>query len=284
MDETEIFEEGQAFETPPPGEAGAFIVDLEGFEGPIDVLLSLAREQKLDLAQISILALADQYLAFVAEARRHNLELAADYLVMAAWLAYLKSRLLLPDLGDGEEPSGAEMAIALAFQLKRLEAMQQAGQELMARSRLGAEFRARGEPESYRRITNTVYDLSLFELLKAYGDQQRRGGHSGPLLIEPFELHTVDDALVRLRRLLGATPDWQSLWQFLPKDLRKGLVMRSAVASTFSAGLELAKEGKARIQQATVFGPIFMRSTDEGSDRVAVNDDAPDTIQETTEE
>ncbi len=281
MDETENFEEGQAFDTPPPGESGAFIVDLEGFEGPIDVLLSLAREQKLDLAQISILALADQYLAFVAEARRHNLELAADYLVMAAWLAYLKSRLLLPDLGDGDEPSGEELADALAFQLERLEAMQQAGQALMARNRLGAEFRARGAPESYRRITNSVYELSLFELLKAYGDQQRRGGHSGTLMIEPFELHTVDDALVRLRRLLGTTPDWQNLWQFLPKDLRKGLVVRSAIASTFTAGLELAKEGKVRIQQASVFGPIFLRSVGAGDDRAAVNDDE---IQETTEE
>lgn len=281
MDETETFKEGQAFETPPPAESGAFIVDLEGFEGPIDVLLSLARDQKLDLAQISILALADQYLEFVAEARRHNLELAADYLVMAAWLAYLKSRLLLPDMGDGDEPSGDELAAALAFQLKRLEAMQSAGQGLMARNRLGAEFRARGAPESYRRIVNSVFDLSLFELLKAYGEQQRRDGNSGPLLIEPFELHTVDDALVRLRRLLGTTPDWQNLWQFLPKDLRKGLVVRSAVASTFTAGLELAKEGKARIQQASVFGPIYLRSASENKGRGAVNDD---TIQETTEE
>jgi len=281
MDKTEIFEEGQAFETAPPVESGAFIVDLEGFEGPIDVLLLLAREQKLDLAQISILALADQYLAFVADVRRHNLEPAADYLVMAAWLAYLKSRLLLPGSSDGEEPSGEELATALAFQLKRLEAMQRAGEALMARNRLGGDFWARGAPESFRRITNSVYELSLFELLKAYSEQQRRGGHFGPLMIEPFELHTVDDALVRLRRLLGTTPDWENLWQFLPKDLRKGLIVRSAVASTFAAGLELAKEGKARIQQAVAFGSIFLRAVDGGDNRGAVNEGE---MQEATEE
>ncbi len=176
MDDIDTFEEGGDFTdasslgSPP----GTFVVDLDGYEGPIDVLLMLAREHKLDLTRISILALADQYLAFVAEARRTNLELAADYLVMAAWLAYLKSRLLLPDLGEEDEPTGEEMAAALAFQLQRLEVMQDAGQKLMARNRLGQDFFPCGAPETFRALINPVLEVTLFDLLKAYGDQRRR--------------------------------------------------------------------------------------------------------------
>lgn len=255
----EAFVEGQAFEAPLGGSGASFVVDLEGFEGPIDVLLSLAREHKLDILQMSMVALAEQYLAFVAEARRRNLELAADYLVMAAWLAYMKSRLLLPDLEGEDEPSGEEMAAALAFQLKRLQSMQDAGQGLMARSKLGIDFFGRGEPEVFRRTFNTVYDASLFDLLKAYGDQQRRKDTGGPLHIEPFEIYTVEDALQRLRRLLGPIPEWRSLWGFLPDDLRDGLMLRSAVASTFAASLEMAREGHLKLQQAGAFGPIHIR-------------------------
>lgn len=240
--------------------ASAFVVDLDGYEGPIDVLLTLARQHKLDLTRISILALADQYLVFVTEARHRNLELAADYLVMAAWLAYLKSRLLLPDLGDEDEPSGEEMASALAFQLQRLEAMRNAGQGLMARARLGTAFFRRGAPETFRALTNPVLEVTLFELLKTYGEQKRRAA-GGVLRIEPFEIHTVEDALERLKGLLGSTPGWESLWRFLPEGLLEGLVARSAIASTFAASLELAREGKIKLRQSSPFGTIYLKPT-----------------------
>lgn len=205
MDPSLPFEEDAAS---PSETAAAFVVDLDGYEGPLDVLLALARDQKVDLTQISILALADQYLAFMNEARRRDLELAADYLVMAAWLAYMKSRLLLPDLNAEDEPSGEEMAAALAYQLRRLEAMREAGQKLMSRARLGQDFFKRGEPETFRRQTEAVYEANLFELLRAYGNQKRRRGARGPLHIEPFEIYTVDDALKRLNQFLGTNVNW----------------------------------------------------------------------------
>lgn len=258
MDDFDSFEDGIGPGGLPIGES--FVVDLDGFEGPIDVLLSLAREHKLDLTRISILALADQYLEFVTKVRRTNLELAADYLVMAAWLAYLKSRLLLPDLGGEDEPTGEEMAAALAFQLQRLEAMQNAGQRLMARSRLRHDFFPRGAPETFRALVNPILEVTLYDLLKAYGDQKRRGP-GGPLHIEPFDIYTVEDALKRLHKLLGSTPDWESLWQFLPEGALEGLVARSAIASTFAASLELAREGKVKLRQHDAFGPIYLKST-----------------------
>ena len=248
-------------ETPTVHREVIFMVDLDGYEGPLDVLLSLARDQKLDITQISILALADQYLKFIMEAQKRNLEIAADYLVMAAWLAYMKSRLLLPDLGGEDEPTGEEMAAALAFQMQRLEAMQNSGQLLMDRPQLGRDFFARGEPEKHPVETEEVLEVTLFERLQAYARQRRRGNKGDRTLhIEPFEVYTVEDALKRLRRLLGRTPDWQSLWSYLPEELRGGLFGRSAVASTFAASLELAKEGKVNIRQTDTFGPIFLRS------------------------
>ncbi|MBM10012.1 MAG: segregation/condensation protein A [Magnetovibrio sp.] len=204
---TEVFKEGQAFELASETSEAAFTVDLEGFEGAIDVLLALARDHKLDITQMSMSALADQYLAFVSEARRSNLELAADYLVMAAWLAYMKSRLLLPDIGADDEPSGEELANALAFQLKRLQAMKEAGECLRKRSQLGTDFFWRGDPEIFRRTYNMVYDASLFDLLKAYGSLQYRKGSASALRIEPFEIYTVEDALVRLRRMVRVVPE-----------------------------------------------------------------------------
>ncbi|MDA1091235.1 MAG: ScpA family protein [Proteobacteria bacterium] len=243
---------------------GIFVVDLDGYEGPIDVLLTLARAHKLDLTKISILALADQYLEFVAEARRTNLELAADYLVMAAWLAYLKSRLLLPDLGEEDEPTGEEMAAALAFQLRRLEVMQDAGQKLMARSHLGREFFRRGAPESFKALLNPVLQVTLFDLLKAYGDQKRRV-EGGILHIQAFEIYTVEEALKRLKSLLGSTPDWESLWRFLPEGVLEGLVQRSAIASTFTASLELAREGRVKLRQSGPFGPIYLKAADQNA-------------------
>lgn len=246
-----------------------FLVDLDGFEG-IDVLLSLARDQKVDLVHISILALADQYLQFVTEARRRNLELAADYLVMAAWLAYLKSRLLLPDLSEEDEPSGEEMAAALQFQLRRLEAMQEAGQTLMSRDRLGHEFFGRGNPEFFKPREIDVLDCALYDLLKAYAQQRKRKESGGPMRIEAFSIYTVEDALQRLRRLVGRTPDWDSLWRYLPENLTGGLLTRSAIASTFAASLELAKEGKLVIRQHGTFGPIYLRPREDGGNGGAV--------------
>ncbi len=240
--------------------ATAFVIDIDGYEGPIDVLLSLARSQKVDLAQISILQLADQYLSFVAQAKSVSLNLAADYLVMAAWLAYLKSRLLLPDIVDGDEPSGEEMAAALAFHMRRLESMQNAGRKLMSRGRLGSEFFPRGVCEEFvDNDAKTVFDVSLYDLLKAYGDQKRRRSVSS-LHIEQSSLYTVEESLARLRRLLGSAPDWQSLMKFLPAGLVKDMARRSAVASTFAASLELVREGMLKLRQSGPFEPIYVRS------------------------
>lgn len=253
-----------------PGEH--FIVDIEGFEGPIDMLLTLAREQKVDLTQISILALAEQYLAFVAHARRINLELAADYLVMAAWLAYLKSRLLLPEAEGEGEPTGEEMAEALAFQLRRLSAMQEAGEKLRGRAQLGQDFFRRGAPEAFASVFKTVLDCNLYDLLKAYGDQQRRG--TDPTLrITPMEAYSVEDAIIRLRGMLGGFVNWESIWRFLPADLGTGVRTRSAFATTFAASLELVKEGKIRIRQSDVFGPIYLRALS-GAELAASNDES----------
>ncbi|MCG8509251.1 MAG: segregation/condensation protein A [Rhodospirillales bacterium] len=253
------FEEMQEPEVLP---AARFVVDIDGFEGPIDVLLTLARDQKVDLAQISILQLADQYLEFVAKAREINIELAADYLVMAAWLAYLKSRLLIPDIGEEDEPSGEEMAAALAFQLQRLEGMQEAGARLIARPRLGQEFFARGMPEKREEDVTTIFEVTLYDLLKAYADQQRRSGE-GTLQIEAWGLYAVEDALERLRNLVGRTPEWENLVKLLPPGLTDHMLARSALASTFAASLELAKEGRVRIRQMGTFGPIYVRQADE---------------------
>jgi segregation and condensation protein A len=238
----------------------ALVLDLDGFEGPIDVLLQLARDQKVDVTRISILQLAEQYLAFVQEARRLRLELAADYLVMAAWLAFLKSRLLLPEPETTEaEPSGAEMAAALRFQLQRLQAMQETGQQLTRRARLGIDIFARGAPEELPVVTSTRYECSLYELLSAYGRQHQRVTAPN-LRVDALDLYSVEDALVRLRRLLGAAPEWHTLASFLPGDLQSGLRRRSAFAATFAASLELCREGQAELRQDGTFGPIFMRA------------------------
>lgn len=243
---------------PPAPPAAGFTVDLDGFEGPIDLLLSLARDQKVDLKRISILALAEQFLAFVVQARALRLELAADYLVMAAWLAYLKSRLLLPEPPADEEPSGEELAAILAFQLQRLAAMQKAGQALMDRPRLGHAFFARGMPEDISASRRPVLDVGLYDLLRAYGEQHARAEEPA-LRIAPTELHSIEQALARLQLLLGPTPDWQDLTGFLPPALKGGLIFRSALAATFGAGLEMVKEGIAEIRQGAPFGPIYLR-------------------------
>lgn len=235
------------------------VVDLDGFEGPISLLLLLAREQKVDLTRISVLALADQYLAFITQAHRLELELAADYLVMAAWLAYLKSRLLLPDPPPDDEPSGEELAAALQFRLQRLEAMQKSAERLFDRSLLGRDVFARGAPEGLRVTTRPAYGASLHDLLQAYAEHSRRGTAT-VLHIRAPEYHSVDDALQRLSSLIGTVVDWRRLQAFLPPQLQNDALGRSALAATFAASLELAKAGRIELRQDRLFGPIFIRA------------------------
>jgi segregation and condensation protein A len=241
-----------------------FLVDVEGYAGPLDVLLSLARDQKVDLRCISVLALAEQYLAFVSDAAHTRLPLAAEYLVMAAWLAYLKSRLLLPQPADGE-PSGEDLAAALARQLEELETMRAAGAWLVEQPRLGRDVFARGQPETVGPRRVGVIALGLFDLLKAYGEQARRR-HAAVLRIEPPRLTSVEAALRLLRRVLRRLAGWQSLWTLLPPGTAEGLragrlQARSAVAATLVAGLELAREGSARLRQVQPFATIEITGT-----------------------
>ena len=262
MSETNEFDGFDDELAPDADSSGALVLDLEGYEGPIDMLLQLARDQKVDLTRISILALANQYLDFVSRARKLRLELAADYLVMAAWLAYLKSRLLLPEPEEGEEPSGAEMAAALKYQLQRLQAMRDAGARLMALPRLGRDIFARGEPVPLRIVAETTYDISLYELLSAYGRSRSRV-QATTLRIDPADLYSVDDALTRLTGLLGEMSGWRTLSSFLPPELQGGLqgalMWRSAIASTLAASLEMSKQGRVRIRQDGPFEPIYLR-------------------------
>ena len=236
------------------------ILDLEGFEGPLDMLLALAKEQKVDLLQVSILQLANQYIKFIETARGMKLELAADYLVMAAWLAYLKSRLLLPKSEEDEEPSGEEMAVALAYQLKRYEAVKNLALNLVNRPRLGRDVFSRGSPEGLRNTNTrkTIYDVSLYELLKAYVNNHNNQ-ESQSLTIEPDSLFSVEDCSNRLKNILGSSQKWIGLIDCLPKNLKGSLYLKSALASTLSASLELAKNGNLEIQQKNLYGPIFLK-------------------------
>jgi segregation and condensation protein A len=240
----------------PQGEE--LLVDLDGFEGPISLLLSLAREQKVDLKQISILALADQYLAFIARAEALRLDMAADYLVTAAWLAYLKSRLLLPDPPPDDEPSGAELAAALQFRLQRLEAMQAAGVVLLRRPLLGRDVFPRGAPEGLA-AAPPLYAVTLHELLTAYA-ATCRSDTATSLRIKPAEYYTVEAALKRLASLIGTNVEWRVLQAFLPPFFAEGVLARSALAATFVAGLELAKAGTIELRQDEPFGTIFLRA------------------------
>lgn len=238
----------------------ALVLDLDGYEGPIDLLLSLAREQKVDLAKISILALADQYLVFIAALHRLRLEVAADYLVMAAWLAYLKSRLLLPDPpAADDEPSAEELAEALGHRLQVLAAMQRAGMALMSGALLGRDLFARGAPEEFPAVERPVYTLSLYDLLRAYGATHRRR-NAQVLTIVPAQLYSLDDGMRRLTAFLGHVPEWRELSGFLPEELRGEVYRRSAVAATFAASLELARAGRIELRQDRPFGPLYLRS------------------------
>ena len=241
--------------------AESLVVDVDGFEGPLDVLLMLSRTQKVDLRKISVLALAEQYLAFVEEVRRLRIELAADYLVMAAWLAYLKSRLLLPPPHEDGDPSGEELAAHLAFQLERLEAMRRAAAQLMGRDQLGRDFFARGEETTVTVTRKVSYDASLLDLLKAYSRIKTREDFQ-PLHMKRGPIFTMEQALERLRPLIGAasSTDWASLERYLPEGWALNpKKRRSALASSFAALLELAKEGKVELRQETVFAPLQLR-------------------------
>lgn len=237
------------------------VLDLDGFEGPIDLLLTLAREQKVDLTRLKIVPLVDQYLAYIRRVLHRRLEVAADYLVMAAWLAYLKSRLLLPEPEQPPEdqPTAEEMAEALAFQLRRLEAMQTAGSRLMALPRLGVDMFGRGGDDSMPVILRPVWQVGFYDLLKAYASQKQRQ-ETGGLLIAATELYSMDEALERLEALVGQLPHWADMLSVLPDDLRDSLVYRSAVAATFLASLEMAKSGRIQLRQTEVFGPIYLKS------------------------
>lgn len=248
-----------------PDETDALLLNIDGFEGPIDVLLELARNQKVDLMQVSILQLVRQYLNFMERAKEMNLDLAAEYLVMAAWLAYLKSRLLLPKENNEVDPSAEEMADALQFQLRRLEAMRDAAEELMKLPQLGQQVFARGMPEGVQIKTTTTWNVKLYDLLKSYGDIKRRiEGQSYDL--PTYNLMSTDNAMSRLTRMLGQLPRkgmgsvWSTLESFMPDGIKDRLFGRSAMASTFTAGLELAKQGKMEIKQDGLFRPVYMRS------------------------
>jgi len=248
------------------GTDDALVVNLDGFEGPLDVLLALARTQKVDLAKISVLALADQYLLFIAEARKLRLELAADYLVMAAWLAYLKSRLLLPREAAGEgEPSGEELTQRLAFRLKRLEAMRSAAALLMTRKRLGRDIFARGMPEGMRTIRVRQYTAAIYDLLKAYAEQRRRTAKRVHV-VHRRTVWSIKEARQRLEALIGAgTGEWLALSQYFERYLGSPDIARTAVASSFGATLEMAREGLVEISQAEPFAPIYVRRREDGA-------------------
>ena len=243
----------------------AFVVRLETYEGPLDALLDQARRQTVDLTQISILALVDQYLAFVEHARRLRIELAADYLVMAAWLAYLKSRLLLPAPESPDEPSAEALGEALARRLRMLEAIREAGRTLMMRPRLGVDMFARAAPEPLPVTEMPVYATGLYDLLKAYADIRRPERQATPLRIVADDLDSIESAMLRLQTMLGHMPGWSRLSAFLPDLPGSPLARRAAIAATFGASLELAKQGAVELRQDEGFGPIFVRRRDEGA-------------------
>ncbi len=245
------------------GDGAALVVDLDGFEGPLHILLELARKQKVDLRNISILELAEQYLAFIEHIKKVRIELAADYLVMASWLAYLKSRLLLPKpQTEDDEPSGEEMAIRLAFRLRRLHAMRLASNALLQRTRTGMDTFTRGAPEGVRRITSPVYEASIYDLLKAYAVRRSRVARAHLTMKTPI-VYALEEARERLERVLGKLKEWTVLDALLPKHLNPGAEeppRASLLASSLVASLELAKDGKAELRQTGAFSPLFVRS------------------------
>lgn len=243
--------------TPAPSLAETLTVSFESWEGPLDLLLTLARNQKVDLREISILALTEQYLAFIEGARQLRLELAADYLVMAAWLAYLKSSLLLPKQ-EQPDPDPQELALRLQLRLQRLHAMREAGARLMARDRIGRDVFLRRNPEGLALVRKTQWRASLYDLIQTYGQIRSR---TKPVVhtIKARPVMTLDEAIQRVGALVGAAIDWTRLESFLPDDLEEPKT-KSALASSFVAALELARQGRLDLRQESIFAPLYLRA------------------------
>jgi len=249
------FEAAQAERAP---DEPTLVVDVEGYEGPLDLLLALARHQKVDLAKISILALADQYLKFIEQARKLRLELAADYLVMAAWLAYLKSRLLLPEPPSAEGPTAEDMATALANRLRRLEAIREAAKLLMTRPQLGRDIFARGEPEQIVDIRHQKWTATLYDLLTAYASQRQRRVLATVHLAKRT-VWSLAEARASLERLVGMSEEWTCMDEYLLSYVVEPSQRATVFASSFAAALELVREGEAEVNQKEAFAPIYVR-------------------------
>src|SRR4051812_34630895 len=237
--------------------ADTLTIDIDGWEGPLDLLLTLARNQKVDLRQISILELVEQYLGFVNQARALKLELAADYLVMAAWLAYLKSALLLPRNPE-ETPSPEDLALRLQLRLERLNAMREAGARLVARDRMGRDVFPRAAPEGLRVVRQARWEAEIYDLIAAYG---RISARTRPVMhvVAQRDVMTLEEAIERVSALVGARIDWSMIESFLPPEAR-GTYRKSALASSFVAVLELARQGKVELRQKSAFAPLYVRS------------------------
>jgi segregation and condensation protein A len=251
----------QDFESDLPERASdepSLMVDVEGFEGPLDLLLTLARQQKVDLAKISILALADQYLAFIEEARKMRLELAADYLVMAAWLAYLKSRLLLPEQHPSEGISAEEMANALARRLRRLEAIRQFAEQLLNRPQLGRDVFQRGQPEPIAEVKHPQWSATLYDLLSAYAARRQIRSRS-VVRVAKRTVWSLAEAREALERLIGQTMDWSPLDQYLVAYMTDPSTVTTVLASSFAAVLEMIREGRLEAHQQGAFSPLYLR-------------------------
>ena len=239
----------------------ALVVDVEGFEGPLDLLLALARQQKVDLAKISVLALAEQYLAFIEAARQLRLELAADYLVMAAWLAYLKSRLLLPEVAGPDGPSAEDMANALAWRLKRLEAFREVANQLMGRPQLQRDVFSRGDPEPVADIKHPQWTATLYDLLSAYARQRQQSAFSH-VQFKKRNVWALQEAREILERLIGQASDWAPLDKYLMEYLVEPAMRATVMASSLAATLELVREGIMEVHQQSAFAPIYLRKRD----------------------
>jgi segregation and condensation protein A len=249
---------GNLFDEPPAmAEADRLTLDIEGWEGPLDLLLTLARTQKVDLAKISILELVEQYLAFIADAKKLRLEIAADYLVMAAWLAYLKSCLLLPKEAE-TDPSPEDLALRLQLRLQRLAAMREAGARLLGRDRIGRDVFTRGAPEGLRTLRKAAWSAELYDLIAAYGAIRARG-EPAVHIVSRRPVMTLEDALIRVGRLIGTRLDWAEIRTFLPETQDEAF-RKSALASSFVAALELARQGRLRFDQQASFAPLFIRA------------------------
>ncbi len=246
----------EAFDAPP--RAQTFVVDIDGFEGPLDLLLALARDRKLDLAKLSILDLARQYLDFIEQARNLRLEVAADYLVMAAWLAFLKSKLLLPGDEDEGEPSGEELAAQLTFRLKRLDAMREAGAKLLNRDRLGRDFFARGMPEGIALVRQPEYQANVYDLLKAYANQRQRN-ITGTLHFTARTVWSIQEAREALEAMLGTAAAWAPIDDLIAKFMPTPELRRTVLASSFGASLEMTREGLTELRQGKPFAPLMIR-------------------------